>query len=272
MVVLPLCSTKVLVLSSSHRLSSTPSSQTIVQKPSLLLASPPLALQTNWKVPFSGWPVSLGMTEHFLFIAEHGYLWRAQLCLSLVSRWSCCWGLNCETAVELLNLRSCLLISVALLNSLFSALAALVLHGLGCLVLHLQLYAGLYGALLFCLSPANAFLTAGYSEALFALLTFSHGGSWKCTVGLVDSFFALATGCARSNGLVNIGFLIHSQCQGFFSSLTVQNALRQLLKLMGSVSLSVFTLGLPLPSFSITPIPSSVCQAQPTPFLSPCCN
>ena len=69
------------------------------------------------------------------------------------------------------------------------------------------------------------------------------GQSW--TSGL---FFTLATG-VRSNGLVNIGFLIHSQCQGFFSSLMVQNALRQLLKLMGSVFLSVFTLGFPFALF-----------------------
>lgn len=187
--------------------------------------------------------------EHFLFIAEHGYLYEhnfaffpgfplvlllgAELLRPL-------WGL--------LNLRSCLLISVALLNSLFSALAALALHDLGCLVLRCPRQA-FYGALLFCLSPANVFLTAGYSEALFALLTFSamgqleRGHSW--TSGLL---FALATG-VRSNGLVNIGFLIHSQCQGFFSSLMVHNALRQLLKLMGSVFLSVFTLGLPFALF-----------------------
>ena len=114
--------------------------------------------------------------EHFLFIAEHGYLYEhnfaffpgfplvlllgAELLRPL-------WGL--------LNLRSCLLISVALLNSLFSALAALVLHDLGCLDLHCPRQA-FYGALLFCLSPANVFLTAGYSEALFALLTFSAMG------------------------------------------------------------------------------------------------
>ncbi|EPY77559.1 GPI mannosyltransferase 2 [Camelus ferus] len=106
-----------------------------------------------------------------------------------------------------------------------------------------------YGAVLFCLSPANVFLAAGYSEALFALLTFSamgqleRGRSW--TSGLL---FALATG-VRSNGLVSIGFLVHSQCRDFFSSLMMRNPLRQLLKLMGSVFLSVLTLGLPFALF-----------------------
>lgn len=187
--------------------------------------------------------------EHFLFIAEHGYLYEHNFAffpgfplvlLVGTELLRPLWGL--------LSLRSCLLISVALLNSLFSVLAALALHDLGCLVLHCPRQA-FYGALLFCLSPANVFLTAGYSEALFALLTFSamaqleRGRSW--TSGLL---FALATG-VRANGLVNVGFLMHSQCQGFFSSLTMRNPLRQLLKLMGSVFLSVLSLGLPFGLF-----------------------
>uniref|UniRef100_A0A8D0UQ41 GPI mannosyltransferase 2 n=1 Tax=Sus scrofa TaxID=9823 RepID=A0A8D0UQ41_PIG len=187
--------------------------------------------------------------EHFLFIAEHGYLYEHNFAffpgfplvlLVGTELLRPLWGL--------LSLRSCLLISVALLNSLFSVLAALALHDLGCLVLHCPRQA-FYGALLFCLSPANVFLTAGYSEALFALLTFSamaqleRGRSW--TSGLL---FALATG-VRANGLVNVGFLVHSQCQGFFSSLTMRNPLRQLLKLMGSVFLSVLSLGLPFGLF-----------------------
>ncbi|XP_020951291.1 GPI mannosyltransferase 2 isoform X3 [Sus scrofa] len=98
-------------------------------------------------------------------------------------------------------------------------------------------------------SSVDQLVEAGYSEALFALLTFSamaqleRGRSW--TSGLL---FALATG-VRANGLVNVGFLVHSQCQGFFSSLTMRNPLRQLLKLMGSVFLSVLSLGLPFGLF-----------------------
>ncbi|XP_073649777.1 GPI mannosyltransferase 2 isoform X1 [Tursiops truncatus] len=187
--------------------------------------------------------------EHFLFIAEHGYLYEHNFAffpgfplvlLVGTELLRPLWGL--------LSLRSCLLISVASLNSLFSVLAALALHDLGCLVLRCPRQA-FYGALLFCLSPANVFLAAGYSEALFALLTFSalgqleRGRSW--TSGLL---FALATG-VRSNGLVNVGFLVHSQCRGFFSSLMVRNPLRQLLKLMGSVFLSVLTLSLPFALF-----------------------
>lgn len=187
--------------------------------------------------------------EHFLFIAEHGYLYEHNFAFFPGFPLALLVGTKLLRPLwELLSLRSCLLISVALLNSLFSVLAAVALHDLGCLVLHCRRQA-FYGALLFCLSPANVFLAAGYSEALFALLTFSamgqleRGRSW--TSGLL---FALATG-VRSNGLVSVGFLVHSQCQGFFSSLMALNPLKQLLKLMGSTFLSVFALGLPFVLF-----------------------
>ncbi|XP_049734340.1 GPI mannosyltransferase 2 isoform X1 [Elephas maximus indicus] len=188
--------------------------------------------------------------EHFLFIAEHGYLYEHNF--AFFPGFPLVLLVGAELLLRplrgLLSLRSSLLISVALLNSVFFVLAAVALHDLGCLVLHSPRQA-FYTALLFCLSPANVFLTAGYSEALFALLTFSAMGqlersrSW--TSGLL---FALATG-VRSNGLVNIGFLVHAQCRGFFSSLKVESALRQLVKLAASVFLSVFILGLPFVLF-----------------------
>lgn len=139
--------------------------------------------------------------EHFLFIAEHGYLYEHNFAFFPGFPLALLVGTELLRPLRgLLSLRSCLLISVALLNSLFSILAAVALHDLGCLVLHCPRQA-FYGALLFCLSPANVFLAAGYSEALFALLTFTamgqleRGRSW--TSGLL---FALATG-VRSNGL-----------------------------------------------------------------------
>lgn len=187
--------------------------------------------------------------EHFLFIAEYGYLYEHNFAFFPGFPLVLVVGTELLRPLRvLLSLRSCLLISVALLNSLFSVLAAVALHDLGCRVLHCPRQA-FYGALLFCLSPASVFLTAGYSEALFAFLMFTamgqleRGRSW--TSGLL---FALATS-VRSNGLVSVGFLIHSQCRSFFSSFMVQTPLRQLLKLMGSVFLLVLTLGLPFALF-----------------------
>ncbi|XP_030109328.1 GPI mannosyltransferase 2 isoform X1 [Mus musculus] len=148
----------------------------------------------------------------------------------------------------LLSQRSCLLVSVALLNLLFSVLAAVALHDLGCLVLHCPRQA-LCAALLFCISPANVFLAAGYSEALFAFLTFSAMGQLERGRGWASGLlFALAAG-VRSNGLVSLGFLLHSQCRGFCSSLAVLSPWKPLVKLMASVCLSVLIVSLPFALF-----------------------
>ncbi|KAK7807079.1 hypothetical protein U0070_007379 [Myodes glareolus] len=187
--------------------------------------------------------------EHFLFIAEHGYLYEHNFAFFPGFPLALLMGTELLRPLQgLLSQRSCLLVAVALLNFLFSVLAALTLHDLGCLVLHCPRQA-FYAAMLFCLSPANVFLAAGYSEALFAFLTFSamgqleRGRSWAS--GLL---FALATG-VRSNGLVSVGFLLHSQCRGFFSSLVMLNPLKQLIKLMASLCLSALTVSLPFALF-----------------------
>lgn len=187
--------------------------------------------------------------EHFLFIAEHGYLYEHNFAFFPGFPLALLAGTELLRPLQgLLSLRSCLLISVALLNSLFSVLAAAVLHDLGCLVLRCPRQA-FYAALLFCLSPANVFLAAGYSEALFAFLTFSAMGQLERGRGWASGLlFALATG-VRSNGLVSVGFLLHSQCRGFLSSLVVLNPLKQLIKLTTSLCLSLLTVSLPFAVF-----------------------
>ncbi|XP_063091895.1 GPI mannosyltransferase 2 isoform X1 [Cavia porcellus] len=187
--------------------------------------------------------------EHFLFIAEHGYLYEHNFAFFPGFPLALLIGTELLRPFRgLLSQRSCLLISVASLNSLFSVLAAVALHDLSCLVLHCPRQA-FYAALLFCLSPANVFLTAGYSEALFTFLTFSAMGQLERGRGWTSGFlFALATG-VRSNGLVCVGFLLHSQCQGFFTSLVVLNPLKQFFKLVASVCLSVLTLSIPFALF-----------------------
>ncbi|KAM6218417.1 GPI mannosyltransferase 2 isoform 2-T2 [Rhynchocyon petersi] len=210
--------------------------------------------------------------EHFLFIAEHGYLYEHNFAFFPGFPLALLVGteLLLRPLQGLLSLRSCLLISVALLNSLFAVLAAVALHDLGCLVLHSPRLA-FCAALLFCLSPANVFLTAGYSEALFALLTFSAMVQLERSRNWTSGFlFALATS-VRSNGLVNIGFLLYAQCRAFFSSHKVESPLRQLIKLIASMALSALILGLPFVLFQYYAytkfcLPSSA-QAIPKPLL-----
>lgn len=197
--------------------------------PFALPASPPRALRISlWKV--------------FWVVCLDGMLNTSCLSLSTAT------FMSTTLPSSLLSQRSCLLVSVALLNLLFSVLAAVALHDLGCLVLHCPRQA-LCAALLFCISPANVFLAAGYSEALFAFLTFSAMGQLERGRGWASGLlFALAAG-VRSNGLVSLGFLLHSQCRGFCSSLAVLSPWKPLVKLMASVCLSVLIVSLPFALF-----------------------
>ncbi|XP_075706685.1 GPI alpha-1,6-mannosyltransferase 2 [Rhinoderma darwinii] len=149
--------------------------------------------------------------EHFLFIAEHGYVYEHNMAffplLPLLIG-----GLARGPLLPLaglLRLRSRLLISSALLNCICSTLAAVSLYLLGCVTLQSRRSAFL-AALLFCMSPVSIFLTSTYSESLYALTTFT--GLWQLQKNRTlcgSAFFSLATS-ARSNGLVNAGFLLHS--------------------------------------------------------------
>lgn len=106
--------------------------------------------------------------EHFLFIAEHGYLYEHNFAFFPGFPLALLAGTEVLRPLRgFLSLRSCLLISAALLNSLFSVLAAVALHDLGCQVLHCPRQA-LYAALLFCVSPASVFLAAGFSPGFWA--------------------------------------------------------------------------------------------------------
>ncbi|XP_052555029.1 GPI mannosyltransferase 2 isoform X1 [Tympanuchus pallidicinctus] len=160
--------------------------------------------------------------EHFLFIAERGYLYEHNcaffplypLSLRAVAD-GALWPLR-----QLLCLRSRLLLSAVLLNSLFSVLAAAALYKLGCAVLRCRRTAFL-AALLFCISPANVFMAAAYSESMFAFLAFS--AMWQLEKGqswLSMLLFSLATG-VRANGLVNAGFFLYSRSKSFALQLQV---------------------------------------------------
>ncbi|XP_040444046.1 GPI mannosyltransferase 2 isoform X3 [Falco naumanni] len=154
--------------------------------------------------------------EHFLFIAEHGYLYEHNcaffplypLSVRAVAE-GALWPLQ-----RLLRLRSRLLLSAVLLNSLFSVLAAAALYKLGCVVLQSRKVAFL-AAILFSVSPANIFMAAAYSESMFAFLAFS--AMWRLEKGqswLSGLLFSLASG-VRANGLINVGFFLYSSCKHF---------------------------------------------------------
>ncbi|NXB33292.1 PIGV mannosyltransferase, partial [Eulacestoma nigropectus] len=174
--------------------------------------------------------------EHFLFIAERGYLFEHNCAflplfpLSLRAL-ACLWPPQLQP-------RSRLLLSAALLNSLLSVLAAAALYGLGRAVLRRRGEAFL-AALLFSLSPAGVFMAAAYSESMFAFLAFS--AMWQLEKGqswLGGLLFSLASG-ARANGLINAGFFLYSRGKRFALQLQVGAASVRKLPLMWKQVLSL---------------------------------
>ncbi|XP_041069305.1 palmitoyltransferase ZDHHC18-A [Carcharodon carcharias] len=156
---------------------------------------------------FSRWDA-----QHFLFIAEFGYIYEhnfAFLPLFPVSLRA-----MAETVLRplqwLLNLHSRLLLAAVLLNMLIFVLSAVLLYQLGVVVLQDRRLASL-SSLLFCLTPANVFMSAAYSESMFVLLVFSgmlHLEKGRPLISCI--LFSLST-AVRSNGIVNAGFLFYSQ-------------------------------------------------------------
>ncbi|XP_048468959.1 palmitoyltransferase ZDHHC18-A isoform X1 [Rhincodon typus] len=156
---------------------------------------------------FSRWDA-----QHFLFIAEFGYIYEHNfaflplfpVCLRVVA------DLVLSPLQRFLNLHSRLLLAAVLLNAVIFVLSAVVLYHLGVVVLRDRRLAFL-SSLLFCLTPANVFMSAAYSESMFVLLAF--GGMLNLEKGwLVTSCILFSLSAAvRSNGIVNAGFLLYSQ-------------------------------------------------------------
>ncbi|NWY62303.1 PIGV mannosyltransferase, partial [Chionis minor] len=196
--------------------------------------------------------------EHFLFIAERGYLYEHNCAFFPL------YPLSVRAAAEaalwplqpLLRVRSRLLLSAVLLNSLFSVLAATALYKLGCVVLRCRRVAFL-AAVLFPIGPANVFMAAAYSESMFAFLAFS--AMWQLEKGqtwLSGLLFSLASG-VRANGLVNAGFFLYSRGKCFALQLQVGSGSvrklpplwKQLLSVASSVVLMCAGIFLPFALF-----------------------
>ncbi|XP_063605922.1 GPI mannosyltransferase 2-like [Penaeus indicus] len=113
---------------------------------------------------------------------------------------------------------SILLISAVLLNFYLFIKTAAVFHRLSLVVLKNEILA-YRAALLFCINPASIFFTAPYSEGLFAFLTFSALlTNERRSTSVAALPFGLAS-AGRSNGLVNIGFILYRKlldCSNYY--------------------------------------------------------
>ena len=151
--------------------------------------------------------------QYFIHIAEYGYTHENTLAFfplfPLLVR-----GIGNVIHIPLqifCNYHSCLLLAAFGLNFFLFVKTSVIFFKLSKEVLSNEILA-YKAAILFCINPASIFFSAPYSETLFCYLTFSALlASYESQKALLSSFkFSLA--CAvRSNGLVNIGFLIYHE-------------------------------------------------------------
>lgn len=153
--------------------------------------------------------------QYFMHIAQYGYTHENTLAFfpmfPLIVR-----SVAAVIGIPLLyvfNYYSVLLISATLVNFFIFVRTAVVFHKLSEHVLRDETLA-YRAALLFCINPASVFFSAPYSEGLFALLTFSGllFNETRSSSSFSASVFGLAS-AARSNGLVNVGFVLYRKLQ-----------------------------------------------------------
>lgn len=158
--------------------------------------------------------------HYFLHIAENGYVYENTVAFFPLFPLAVRFLTACLKIVTLgyLGTRALLLLASVLLNTVCFVKAADSLFFLSVKVLGDEGLA-YKAALLFCINPASIFFSAPYSEALFVLLSFQ--GMRHSLDIQYSKLCAIPFGlsaAARSNGVLNVGFILHRSIQEFLSA------------------------------------------------------
>lgn len=183
--------------------------------------------------------------EYFLHVSEHGYTYEPSL--AFFPLYPLCIKVLRYAVINVtpfLSVRALSLLIAITINVLFFAKAANALYELGVKVLHDQRKAEI-ATVLFCFNPASIFFTAPYSESLYSWLSFSV--MLKCFEDinsvLIIVPLSLSILC-RSNGLVNIGFVVFYGLKKMFSQSTVLSFITIFLKTISILIIIAFHFGL----------------------------
>lgn len=183
--------------------------------------------------------------EYFLHIAEHGYTY--ENILAFFPLYPLCTKLIRFAVINVtpfLSVRSLSLLIGIIINIVFFAKAANKLYDLGRKVLRDQRKAEI-ATVLFCFNPASIFFTAPYSESLYSWLSFSV--MLKCFDD-IDSVLVIVplslSILCRSNGLLNIGFVLFYGLRKMFSQTTVLSFITVALKTISVLIIIAFHFGL----------------------------
>lgn len=183
--------------------------------------------------------------EYYLHISEHGYTYENTLaffplyplCIKLLR-------FGAVNFVPCLSVRALSLLIGVVINIVFFVKAANALYDLGRKVLRDQRKAEI-ATVLFCFNPASIFFTAPYTESLYSWLSFSL--MLKCFEDinsvLIIVPLSLSILC-RSNGLINIGFVVYYGLKKMFNQNTVLSFITVLLKIISMLIIIAFHFGL----------------------------
>ncbi|XP_034243618.1 GPI mannosyltransferase 2 [Thrips palmi] len=158
--------------------------------------------------------------HYFLHIAQNGYVYENSVAFFPLFPLAVRFLSACLKIVTFgfLGSQSLLLLASVIMNTVCFIKAADSLFFLSIKVLGDEFLA-YKAALLFCINPASIFFSAPYSEALFVLLSFQ--GMRHSLDIQYSKLCAIPFGlsaAARSNGVLNVGFILHKSIQDFLSA------------------------------------------------------
>ena len=171
--------------------------------------------------------------HYFLHVADNGYTYENTLAffplypilvraLAEVVYW-------CQVEYGLIRFNSALILAAVGVNVAAFVAAAVALHELSRKVLRDE-YLAYKSALFFCFNPASIFFTAPYSEAIHSALSFMVMLKVEKGFTFQMGLFLAASATVRSNGLLNLGFVVYKGLKIIAKELAIHHRLVQLKK------------------------------------------
>lgn len=190
------------------------------QSPYIVVDEPPPPPSADWLIEYALGGFRHWDAQYFLHIAEHGYVYEQTLAfqplypvvINVLTR------ALLYVAAPFVSFRSAALLSALTLNTIFFVMAAHALNRLTALIFNRTAARSRLAVWLFCWNPASVFFSAPYTESLFAWLTFTT--IFLCArKRFVSAALPLAL-CilCRSNGIVNVGFLLYYGLQEWMTA------------------------------------------------------
>ncbi|XP_022988082.1 GPI mannosyltransferase 2 isoform X1 [Cucurbita maxima] len=170
---------------------------------------------------------------HFVRIAECGYEYEKSyaflpllpLCISFLSH------TVLLPLVPVIGHRAVLGLSGYLINNIAFVLAARYLFRLSHIILK-DVEAAMRASILFCFNPASIFYSSLYTESLYSL--FSLGGLYHLMSGrnCVSALWLALSSCARSNGVLNAGYICFLTLHWTYDALVLKKCFRRALQVL----------------------------------------